>query len=69
MLFISYSLHFFLLDFNEFNLYYLAAPALEPLKTYKDLSTPENFKTELMRVEGVYGVFNLKDGKHYIGSS
>ena len=56
MLFISYSLHFFLLDFNDFNLYCLAAPVLMPSKIYKDLLMAEHFKTELMRVGVVYGV-------------
>jgi len=29
-----------------------------PLKTYKNLSSPENFRKELHRVGGVYGLIN-----------
>lgn len=64
-----YSLHFFLSDFYKFNSYYLTVSALVPLKIYEDLLTPENFKKELTKVGGVYGLLNVKDGKQYIGSS
>jgi group I intron endonuclease len=42
------------------------------LKTYKDLSFPENFRSNLHRVGGVYGLINTVDRnnvKQYIGSS
>ena len=42
------------------------------LKTYKDLSSPENFRSDLHRVGGVYGLINTADSnniKQYIGSS
>jgi len=43
-----------------------------PLKTYKNISFPYNFKSELHRVGGVYGLINTYDSKNfkqYIGSS
>ena len=43
-----------------------------PVKVYKDLTSPENFKIELHRVGGVYGLVNISDPnkiKQYIGSS
>jgi group I intron endonuclease len=43
-----------------------------PLKTYKNLSFPEKFRSELHRVGGVYGLINTYDSKkikQYIGSS
>jgi hypothetical protein len=41
-----------------------------PLKIYKNLSSPENFRSELHRVGGVYGLINTnKNIKQYIGSS
>lgn len=64
-----YSLQLILVGFNEFNKYLFAAPALVPLKFYNNLSKPDKFKKELIKVEGVYGFVNLKDGKQYIGSS
>jgi len=42
---------------------------LLPLKPYYNLSSFENYKSELTNIRGVYGFFNLKDGKQYIGSS
>ena len=69
ILILVYSLQFFLFGFKGFNNYHFAAPALLPLKTYKDLSKPDKFKKELMKVEGVYGFINLKDNKQYIGTS
>jgi hypothetical protein len=42
---------------------------LLPLKVYRTFSTPEDLKVDLKKVGGVYGFFNLKDGKQYIGSS
>ena len=69
ILILVYSLQFFLFGFNGFNYYNFAASALLPLKTYNDLSIPDKFKKELMKVEGVYGFINLKDNKQYIGTS
>jgi group I intron endonuclease len=40
-----------------------------PLKIYKDLSRPEEFKAELNKIGGVYGFIHLPDNKQYIGSS
>jgi hypothetical protein len=43
-----------------------------PIKVYKDLSNPENLKSELHKIGGVYGFVNVKDLKNikqYIGSS
>jgi len=41
-----------------------------PLKIYKNLSSPENFRSELHRVGGVYGLINTnKNINQYIGSS
>jgi group I intron endonuclease len=41
-----------------------------PLKIYKNLSSPEDFRSELHRVGGVYGLINTnKNIKQYIGSS
>jgi len=43
-----------------------------PLKTYKNISFPDKFKSELHRVGGVYGLINTYDSKifkQYIGSS
>jgi hypothetical protein len=36
--------------------------ALVPLKISKDLSTPEIFKKELVKVGGVYGLLTVKIG-------
>lgn len=58
-----YSLHFFLSDFYKFNPYYLTVSALVLLKIYEDLSIPGNFKKELKKVGGVYGLLNVKDEK------
>ena len=69
ILILVYSLQFFLFGFKGFNYYRFTAPALLPLKTYKDLSKPDKFQKELMKVGGVYGFINLKDNKQYIGSS
>lgn len=69
MIILIYSLHYFILEVNEFNLYHFSVPALLPLKIYANLSTPANVKKELFKVGGVYGFFHLKDGKQYIGSS
>lgn len=69
ILILIYSLQFILFDFNEFNFYDFAAPTLVPIKIYNNLSKPDKFKKELMKVGGVYGFVNLKDGKQYIGSS
>jgi hypothetical protein len=41
-----------------------------PLKTYKNLSFPDKFKSELHRVGGVYGLINTYESKkikQYIG--
>ena len=67
ILFILYSLSLF--EYNDFNSFELSTAALLPLKTYTDLRKPENFKEEIIKVGGVYGFLNLKDGKQYIGSS
>ena len=43
-----------------------------PLKTYKNLSSPEEFRSDLHKVGGVYGLINTVDSnniKQYIGSS
>ena len=43
-----------------------------PLKVYRDLKQPENFKAELHKIGGVYGLVNISDPNHikqYIGSS
>jgi group I intron endonuclease len=43
-----------------------------PIKIYKDLSSPDKFRSELHRVGGVYGLVNVyepKKIKQYIGSS
>lgn len=43
-----------------------------PLKTYKNLTTPENFRSDLHKIGGVYGFINTVDrnnNKQYIGSS
>jgi hypothetical protein len=43
-----------------------------PLKTYKNLSSPEEFRSDLHKVGGVYGLINTIDNnniKQYIGSS
>ena len=43
-----------------------------PIKVYKDLTRPENFKIELHKLGGVYGLVNISDStniKQYIGSS
>jgi len=39
-----------------------------PLKTYKDLSRPEELKIELNKIGGVYGFIHLPDNKQYTGS-
>ena len=43
-----------------------------PIKVYKDLTRPENFKIELHKLGCVYGLVNISDStniKQYIGSS
>jgi len=55
----------------EFTLSTLAKGFI-PIKIYEDLSQPENFKSELYRMGGVYGFINVSDKnniKQYIGSS
>lgn len=42
---------------------------LLPLKTYTYLTKFEIYKSELKNVGGIYGFFNIIDGKQYIGSS
>ena len=61
-----------LLFYNTLNNVDLIIVGIIPLKTYKNLSFPENFKSELHRVGGVYGLINTYDSKkikQYIGSS
>ena len=43
-----------------------------PVKVYKDLTKPEEFKIEIHKLGGVYGLVNISDPKNikqYIGSS
>jgi group I intron endonuclease len=43
-----------------------------PIKIYKDLTKPENLKSELHNIGGVYGLINISNpnnSKQYIGSS
>ena len=50
----------------------LLVAGIIPLKIYKNLSRPENFRSELHRIGGVYGLINTVDSnniKQYIGSS
>ena len=57
--------------FNTLNMDLMLAGFI-PLKTYKNLSLPENFRLDLHRVGGVYGLINTVDSnsiKQYIGSS
>jgi hypothetical protein len=46
------------LFFNTLNNVDLIIAGFITLKTYKNLSFPDNFKSELHRVGGVYGWFN-----------
>ena len=59
------------LNFQEYPIELIVSGFI-PLKTYKDLSTPENFRSDLHRVGGVYSLINTVDSnniKQYIGSS
>lgn len=40
-----------------------------PLKTYKNLSFPDKFKSELHRVGGVYGLINTYDSKKKLNNT
>lgn len=57
--------------FNSLTMDMLVA-GIVPLKTYKNLFSPENFRSELHKLGGVYGLINTADSnniKQYIGSS
>ena len=60
------------LFYNTLNNVDLIIAGIIPLKTYKNLSFPDKFKSELHRVGGVYGLINTYDSKkikQYIGYS
>jgi len=69
LIYIFILLHYLTLNFNNLNLLHLTVPVLLPLNIYRDLLNPHEFRKELKKVGGVYGLFHLKDGKQYIGSS
>lgn len=51
------------LFYNTLNNVDLIIAGTIPLKTSKNLSFPDNFKSELHRVGGVYGLINTYDSK------
>lgn len=55
-----------------FNLNQLILAGILPIKIYKNLSSLKNFKSNLHKIGGVYGIMNVSDPnkiKQYIGSS
>jgi hypothetical protein len=43
------------------SLEYFSILNIIPVKVYTDLTMPENFKTEVHRIGGVYGLINISD--------
>jgi sensor histidine kinase YesM len=49
--------------FNSLTMDMLVA-GIVPLKTYKNLFSPENFRSELHKLGGVYGLINTADSNN-----
>jgi hypothetical protein len=54
------------------NEYFIIMCGILPIKIYDNLTNTENFRSDLHKVGGVYGIVNISDPKkirQYIGSS
>jgi hypothetical protein len=54
------------------NEYFIVMCGILPIKIYDNLTNTENFRSDLHKVGGVYGIVNISDPKkirQYIGSS